>query len=149
MRWRARRNKLPLSIVMFDLDHFKQINDAHGHAAGDAVLCHVAELIKCKLRTSDVFARYGGEEFAAVLPETKAEGSEIVVSRLIDTLKRTPFEWGKLPIAVSASAGVTQWLPGESPEALIERADQALYSAKRAGRGRVVCALIPDLATDL
>lgn len=142
---RARRNKLPLSVVMFDLDHFKAVNDAHGHAVGDAVLCHVAALIKSRLRTSDVFARYGGEEFAALLPETHGEGAEIVVARLLDTIKRTPAESAGQSISITASAGVTQWLPGEDPQVLIERADQALYSAKRAGRDRVVCAVIPQL----
>lgn len=142
---RARRNKLPLCVVLFDLDHFKVVNDTHGHAAGDAVLCHVASLIKVKLRTTDIFARHGGEEFAAILPETHAEGGEIVVSRLLDTIKRTPAQVGSDAICVTASAGLTQWFPGESPEAFLERADQALYGAKRGGRDRVVCAAIPRL----
>lgn len=142
---RARRNKLPLCVALFDLDHFKTVNDTHGHAMGDAVLCHVAALIKSKLRTSDVFARHGGEEFAAILPETHAEGAEIVVARLLDMIKRSPATLNGQSCEVTASAGVTQWFPGESPAALLERADQALYGAKNGGRDRVVCATIPRI----
>lgn len=142
---RARRNRLPLSVALFDLDHFKQMNDQHGHAAGDTILRHVCALIRQKLRTTDIFTRYGGDEFVAVLPETENHGAEIVVSRLLETLKRTPAIWDEQLIAVSASVGVTQWLPGESVQAMLERADQAMYSAKRQGRGRVVCAEIPAL----
>jgi diguanylate cyclase (GGDEF)-like protein len=142
---RARRNNLPLCVAFIDLDHFGRVNDLHGHAAGDVVLRHVAALIKQKLRTSDVFARCGGKAFALVLPETQNSGGEIVVSRLIDSLKRTPAIWDDGLISVSASAGVTQWFPGESAEALLERADQALYSAKHGESGRVVCAAIPQI----
>ncbi len=143
---RTRRNKLPLSVAILGLDHFKVINDQHGHAVGDVVLRHVAALIKQKLRTSDIFARYGGDEFAVILPETQYGGGEIMVSRLLDALKRTPAIWEEQLFTVSASAGVTQWFPGESAQAMLDRADQALDCAKRAGHGRVVCAAIPEIA---
>lgn len=145
---RTRRNQQPLSVVILVLDHFRALDDQHGHPVADSVLCHVASIIKAKLRTSDILARHGADEFAAILPETHAEGADIVVARLLDTIKRAPATVGTQTIAITASAGVTQWFPGESPEALMERAAQALHSARRGGGDRVMCAAIPRLAID-
>ena len=143
---RARRSGLPLSLLMFDLDDFKELNDRYGHLAGDQALVIVGRLLKETLRVSDVRCRYGGEEFLIVLPETGMAGA----LRAAENLKRQ-FEKAALPIAgehvvVTASFGVTEVTAADSQAtAVLARADAALYEAKRAGRNRVAAAAGPDV----
>ena len=135
---RAERSGLPLSIIMFDLDHFKRVNDAFGHLAGDAVLSTVGQLMRRELRSSDLKCRYGGEEFLVLLPETGAEASRKVAESLRDALMRALVTFGDRTIRVTASLGVATAARGEQlAEGLVARADAALYEAKGAGRNCV------------
>jgi two-component system, cell cycle response regulator len=132
----ANRHGANVSLIMFDLDHFKQINDELGHLAGDAVLVALAAACRATLRTEDVFARYGGEEFAVICRATSLADASHVAERL-----RATVEHGSFPhTRVTISAGVAEHVIGEGATALIARADANLYAAKRAGRNRVVAA---------
>jgi len=137
---RALRYAQPLALLMIDLDAFKQVNDTHGHPVGDAVLRHASAVFREQLRDTDVLARYGGEEFAALLPQTPSPGAARVAHRLRAALEHTPFSSPGAPaFQVTASVGVSVAPAGgvTTPEALIARADAALYQAKRAGRNQV------------
>jgi diguanylate cyclase (GGDEF)-like protein len=135
---RARRSRLPLSVVMFDLDHFKAINDRHGHLCGDEVLITVARRMRQVLRGSDVKCRYGGEEFLVILPDTPAGGAVHVAESLRRALADIPVRWNADAVAISASFGVSTSRLGElDGPAFVSRADAALYSAKRDGRNCV------------
>jgi diguanylate cyclase (GGDEF)-like protein len=125
---------------MFDLDHFKKINDTHGHPAGDAVLVSLAEKVAAGLRTEDVFARYGGEEFAVILRGIDRASAGRVAERLRDRVAHNPvlFEGTKIPITMSVGAAALTDCPDPSAEALVATADRRLYTAKRGGRNRVV-----------
>ena len=138
----AHRHRHPLSLVMLDIDHFKSINDQHGHVVGDAVLKQMAGRIKPRIRREDLFARYGGEEFAAILTITGLEGGVRFAESLRQMVARRPFQSGqatKTELKVTVSLGVTTMHeePSLDPETLIQRADQRLYEAKRNGRNRV------------
>ena len=135
---RARRDAEPLAVTMVDIDHVKAINDTHGHAAGDAALVHLARVAKSMLRGNDAFNRYGGEEFVLVLPETALQGSVHVAGRLQALLEKTPLVHEGKTIAMRFSAGVSTLNDSATEGLLIQRADEALYKAKRAGRNRVV-----------
>ena len=132
----AAENGEGFAVALLDVDHFKRVNDTWGHAAGDAVLCNVAQQIRAFLRTGDLECRYGGEEFVIVLPATSLTDARLVAERL-----RLGVAAGRsLPSTeetITASLGVAAWRPGEEPAALLHRADQALYAAKRGGRNRV------------
>jgi diguanylate cyclase (GGDEF)-like protein len=135
---RARRSRLPLSMVMFDLDHFKRINDRHGHLAGDAVLAAVGGRMKAVLRGSDLRCRYGGEEFLILLPETPLTGAIRVAENLRREMEAHPVVWNEESISMTASFGVTAITTGEvDPLAIMARADGALYRAKAQGRNCV------------
>ena len=135
---RARRSKQPVAIILFDLDHFKQVNDRYGHLCGDTVLMHVGKCMHEVLRSSDLKCRYGGEEFLAVLPSTALHGAGCVAETLRRELESKPVPWGNEVLTVTASIGVTQAEPGELDiEAIIARADAALYRAKQQGRNCV------------
>lgn len=135
---RSRRSGMPVSLVMFDLDHFKSINDTYGHLCGDAVLAHVGARMKTALRASDVRCRYGGEEFLVLLPDTAVSGACRVAEHLREDLAGHPVSWQGATIHVTASFGVTSLAPGESdPAVLMARADEALYRAKQDGRNCV------------
>ena len=135
---RARRSQLPLTIIMFDLDHFKDINDRHGHPCGDAVLMSVAERLRMVLRASDVKCRYGGEEFIVLLPDTPLAGAARVADNLRRDFAAHPVLWQGSIINVTASFGITTIIGGESDAAgMIARADAALYRAKQEGRNCV------------
>ncbi|HEV8315630.1 MAG TPA: diguanylate cyclase [Burkholderiaceae bacterium] len=130
----ARSNSQPLSVIAFDLDHFKQINDRHGHDAGDQVLKRVTAVVRERLRQPDTLARVGGEEFVIVLPQAKSDAAQRVAEALRQQVRAAV---SSPATPVSASFGVTQWDGREPPQALLARADQALYAAKRGGRDRV------------
>ena len=125
----AARHGRELSVLMLDIDHFKTLNDAHGHEAGDDVLRTIAGRLGGALRAGDVLARWGGEEFVALLPDTGAGGAAVVAERMrVSAAQATP---------VTISVGCATWRAGEDAGALVARADGALYEAKRAGRNRV------------
>ena len=135
---RARRSQLPVSLIMFDLDHFKDINDRYGHLCGDSVLGAVGAKMRDVLRGSDVKCRYGGEEFLVLLPETPLEGAKRVADSLRRELAELPIGWKDEIVRVTASFGVSVAMPAEiDPAALIARADAALYRAKDQGRNCV------------
>lgn len=135
---RARRTQSPLSGIMFDLDHFKQINDKHGHQCGDAVLKAVGHRLKELLRGSDIRCRYGGEEFLILLPETPIDGAKRVAETLRRELADLRIEWNGKVIPVSASLGVAASLANETDSAaVVARADAAMYRAKEDGRNCV------------
>ena len=139
---RSRRFERPLALVLLDLDHFKAINDRHGHPAGDAVLRTVAARITEPVRTIDRVARIGGEEFAVLLMETSLEEEAAAAQRLVEAVRCEPVSVGdgvRLPVTISAGVAVAP-KHAEDPAALIQVADKALYSAKRNGRNRVVFA---------
>ncbi|WP_374434645.1 GGDEF domain-containing protein [Inhella sp.] len=137
---RGQRRPQVLALLALDVDHFKQINDRHGHAAGDAALCHVATLLQAQLRRSDVLARSGGEEFVVLMPETGRAEAAQVAERMRAALEAQPLEWEGLQIAVRASFGVADSTQAQSEDGLLQRADAALYAAKAGGRNRVVLA---------
>jgi diguanylate cyclase (GGDEF)-like protein len=135
---KARRHNKNLSLIMIDLDHFKNLNDTYGHQGGDKVLVDVTQTIKTLLRIEDVFGRYGGEEFAIVLPETDLNGALDVATRICETVARTPIPFQEYMIKISISVGVSQLIGNEmSYEKLISNADEALYQAKANGRNQV------------
>ncbi len=135
---RARRHNLPLSAVMFDIDHFKRVNDTYGHAAGDQVMRLITERCKQEIRKVDIFGRYGGEEFTIVLPHTLAYDAANLAERLRERISRTLFETerGEIPITISLGvASLTDDIPDLA--SLIDRADTALLAAKNSGRNRI------------
>jgi two-component system cell cycle response regulator len=139
---RAQRYKHPLSCILIDIDHFKSVNDKHGHPMGDKVLIEVANAIQQSIRTTDLAGRYGGEEFIVIAPETPAIGCGLVAERIRKAITRqTAAKAEEGMPTVTASFGVASLdLKIKSSDELIKRADQALYQAKHEGRNRVVIA---------
>jgi diguanylate cyclase (GGDEF)-like protein len=138
------RHRVPLSVLMFDVDHFKKINDNHGHQAGDYVLARIAQRINETIRTEDVFSRYGGEEFAIMLRESSEEQGYICAERCRRAIDGADFVFGNTPMRVTISLGIASLLDSDytNPEDLIAAADRYLYRAKKAGRNRVEAKLI-------
>ena len=136
---RARRHGTPLSLAIIDVDHFKHINDAHGHPAGDSVLTGMVALIGNSLRDTDILARMGGEEFALALPHTALEGAQEFSERIRLLVETTPLDLpGMAPLRITISIGVAEWQREEEDfDAVMRRADRALYEAKTSGRNRV------------
>ncbi len=132
---RSRRYGSHLSVVMIDIDHFKSVNDSFGHVVGDKVLQSVAQIAQRSLRVTDLAGRYGGEEFLVILPNTAAHDARVMAERLRTEIEGAPFDFRPEPI--TASLGVAAWQAGDDTVSLINRADGALYEAKRAGRNRV------------
>lgn len=130
----ARRHDRPLSIVMLDVDHFKDVNDRHGHAAGDLVLAAVATTMRDRLRAEDWVGRLGGEEFLALLPDDDAAGAATVAETLRASVEGMGVRVGEDVLRVTVSVGWATLEGDEGPEDLLRRADDALYEAKRAGR---------------
>jgi len=142
--YRSRRYGVPLSLALFDLDHFKAVNDTYGHAAGDEVLKVFANLVKGVVRQSDILARYGGEEFLLVLPETTLAEAQALTNRLRVMTSELALVHEGNEIRVTVSAGVAQAHETDSDaDVLLSRADDALYEAKHTGRNRVVAAATP------
>jgi diguanylate cyclase (GGDEF)-like protein len=135
---RARRSQTPVSVIMFDLDHFKDVNDRYGHLCGDAVLGAVGKRMREVLRGSDLKCRYGGEEFLVLLPETPLHGARRVAETLRREIAERPVPWAGEALTITASFGLAQTMPGEvNVQAVIARADQAMYRAKDDGRNCV------------
>lgn len=138
---RAQRYQHPISLLLCDVDHFKRINDTHGHQTGDEVLISFAQSLHASLRDSDWIARYGGEEFVVVLPETNIEQASAVAERCRADLAAQPRQVGSATVSVTASFGVTGWEPGMSADMVLDKliaaADTGVYASKSAGRNRV------------
>ncbi len=136
----ARRHNTALALLMLDLDHFKNINDTHGHPAGDHVLIHMALLVQGILRAEDMFARYGGEEFAVLCRGSSLPQVAVLAERIRATIEAAVFDFEGTIIPVTCSIGVTslQECPAASVLEFVSNADAALYEAKRSGRNRVV-----------
>lgn len=134
----ARRYHESVTLLMMDLDHFKTVNDTYGHPAGDKVLLGVADLIRRNVRESDVAGRYGGEEFAVILPQTRKGGGGVIAERLRKTIAGAQFPLPQGNVLITVSLGLANYPEDgmEGPE-ILEKADQALYQAKTAGRNRV------------
>lgn len=148
----ARETGLPVSVAMFDIDHFKHVNDTYGHQAGDEVLKRVAAGAAAELRSGDTIGRFGGEEFVIVLPDAAAEAAIKVAERV-----RHAIDTGSGAPAVTVSIGVAEMAPGETSDTLLRRADDALYVAKREGRNRMrfaaprrspVCAVVLPISNE-
>jgi diguanylate cyclase (GGDEF)-like protein len=134
---RCRRHQRVLSVMMVDVDEFKNYNDKFGHQAGDKVLVEVASVLRKFTRDVDCVSRYGGEEFLLVLPETQIEGAARVSERVREHLANKKFGGSKITLSI----GIAEFpAHGDSPEAIIASADAAMYKAKRAGRDRVASA---------
>lgn len=140
----AHRTQAALPVLLVDLDHFKQINDRHGHKVGDDALRHFVSVTEACLRKHDVLGRMGGEEFAIFLPQTHREDAQRVSERLRALIAAQPLMSEHGPVNLTVSIGMAMCQPGESPENALNRADQAMYQAKEAGRNRVVSLLAAD-----
>jgi two-component system, cell cycle response regulator len=135
---RAKRYKRPLSLLMFDIDHFKKINDQYGHIVGDSVLRQLAKLVKPKLRNVDIYARVGGEEFAILVPEVDLPGTRVVAEKLRAVVESAVFVVEKATFGATISVGCATLAEGGTSETLYRRTDELLYAAKQGGRNRVV-----------
>jgi diguanylate cyclase (GGDEF)-like protein len=142
---RAKRSGEKVSLVMLDLDHFKQVNDTHGHTAGDKVIKAMAHLLRQRLRKTDALGRYGGEEFLVVLPRCAAPEALTLMNSVREHFSSLPFLANGQNFHVTMSAGIACYEGGEpAPERLLEMADEALYNAKSGGRNQV-CVLMDSL----
>jgi diguanylate cyclase (GGDEF)-like protein len=137
---RSIRHHRPLALILFDLDHFKNVNDELGHLAGDYTLRELAACVKASVRREELFARYGGEEFAIVLPESSREGACVAAERIRALVENHPFEYeGKnYPVTISLGVGLTTGETPLSSQELIRLADEKMYQAKNEGRNQVV-----------
>jgi diguanylate cyclase len=147
----ALANGEPLSLLMFDIDHFKSFNDSYGHLTGDQVLRLVGMSLKQTIKGQDITARYGGEEFAVVLPNTALRQALTVadhIRRAVMAKELKKKSTGEILGRVTISVGVSMLKPGDDTDALIERADGCLYAAKRNGRNRVICEVDPEYAAE-
>jgi diguanylate cyclase (GGDEF)-like protein len=139
---RAHRYERKLALIVFDLDDFKEVNDRIGHLAGDAALAEAAERVRDVVRTADIACRVGGDEFAVILPESSLDDADQLYRRILNSVSTRPLgQAGKLYL----SAGVAELRPEDDPVSFFQRADEALYRAKEAGKGRVVSANAPRL----
>ncbi len=133
----AIRNNTPLSIIMFDLDHFKAVNDTHGHQCGDYVLKHIVKETQKKLRETDIIFRYGGEEFLILLHQTDKAGAAIVAEQVRSCIEQLTLDFEEKHLNITISLGITSLATTDTNESMIKRADEALYIAKNSGRNRV------------
>jgi diguanylate cyclase (GGDEF)-like protein len=137
---RSRRSGRPLVLAMIDIDHFKRVNDTHGHDVGDEVLYEVAERLRRVSRNSDVVSRWGGEEFLCIFPDTNMRQGRLVAERIRKAIADDAFSTSAGFLHLSVSLGICRLATGDHAQSLVHRADQALYSAKRQGRNRVIAA---------
>jgi diguanylate cyclase len=137
---RAEGGAASLGVALIDIDNFKKLNDTLGHAAGDQALKSLAAAVRERLRPVDHLARFGGEEFVVLLPATPVDEAQAVLTRLQRSLSEALFLHENREVFVTFSAGVTGWQPGEALETALERADEALYEAKRTGKNRTCIA---------
>ncbi|MCK9396584.1 MAG: GGDEF domain-containing protein [Methylobacter sp.] len=133
-RWK--RYHSPLSLIVWDIDHFKNINDSYGHKAGDKVLLLIAKQLSDHSRATDFISRFGGEEFTMLLPNTDGQSALILANQLRLTIEKTGFNASGASVAITISCGVTEFTPNDTDETAFERADQALYQAKEQGRNQ-------------
>jgi diguanylate cyclase (GGDEF)-like protein len=141
---RSRRYGSCLSVMMFDLDHFKKVNDTYGHAAGDEALrTFASSLQQSGLRKNDFWGRLGGEEFALALPETGIGNALKPAERIRSTLELTPVRHDQVTFLITVSIGISQYQPGDTIETVLGRADAAMYEAKQTGRNRI-CRSLPE-----
>jgi diguanylate cyclase len=132
------RTGLPFSLIMIDVDHFKEVNDRYGHRAGDKCLYELAKLVEDSIRKVDFVARYGGEELVIILPGSIVENTRRIAEKIRDRIDKTRFDYQDQVIHITISLGVTQVTPSDSSsDELFERVDKAMYYAKRKGRNRV------------
>jgi diguanylate cyclase (GGDEF)-like protein len=147
-RARSDRHAYPLSLLLLDVDHFKRINDEHGHAVGDTVLQGVARILESVARRSDFVARWGGEEFVLALPQTGEAGARVAAERVLRALANATHKAADCnPLQVTASIGVASCEAPWSIDALVAAADEAMYAAKARGRNRVESAPRTESAT--
>jgi diguanylate cyclase (GGDEF)-like protein len=136
---RSLRSKKSLSVIMFDIDFFKKVNDTYGHQCGDFILQSISADVVSVVRKTDIVARYGGEEFCCLLFESPISGAMRVAEQFRRTVGGKTYSFSEVPVSITISAGVAELsLPNESVNELVARADAALYEAKRSGRNRVV-----------
>lgn len=136
---RVRRTQGPVSLIMFDIDHFKKVNDTYGHQAGDEVIRVTSAILKAAVRETDIAGRYGGEEFGVILIDTAAEGAKIFAERLRATVEGTVVKHDQVEIRYTISLGISELTPtDETYKQWIEHSDLGLYEAKHSGRNRVV-----------
>jgi diguanylate cyclase (GGDEF)-like protein len=135
--WRSRRYGGHISLIMIDIDNLKKINDAYGHRTGDKVIREIGKRIKECIRQIDTAARYGGDEFAVILPNTSLSDATVVAERMVEVVSRSPISWKREQISLSISVGLGQFDADTNPEDITSRSDQALYTAKEAGKNTV------------
>ena len=135
-----RRRGTPLCIALLDIDNFKRLNDTFGHRTGDEALQHLVCVIRDDLRSEDTVGRFGGEEFIILLPDTTEELGLEIITRLQRSLTKRFFLTGNQRLLITFSGGLSRMLPDEPPGETIDRADRAMYAAKRAGKNRVLVA---------
>ncbi len=138
---RTSRYQRPLSLLLLDIDQFKEFNDNYGHLEGDKVLVGLGQVIRSCLRKMDSAYRYGGEEFTVILPETEGDEAATVAERIRSAVEEEEYtpNRGEAPIAITISIGVTEFVPGEEVAIFVQRADKAMYLSKQSGRNRVSC----------
>ncbi|MDR2926325.1 MAG: diguanylate cyclase [Azoarcus sp.] len=141
---RSERRHAPVCLALLDIDNFKQLNDSLGHTVGDDALVHLVKVARETLRPQDSVARFGGEEFIILFPETSLEQAAVAVTRIQRELTRHIFLYQNQKLLITFSAGLALYVPGEDQDALIRRADAAMYEAKQSGKNRVVTAVAPN-----
>ncbi|WP_303722074.1 GGDEF domain-containing protein [Malonomonas rubra] len=144
---RTQRSGQPTTLIMLDIDHFKNVNDSWGHEIGNQALVHIAKLLQRTVRRLDIPCRYGGEEFAIILPNTELSASVLVAERLRQIIAETPLLMGEQLLPLTVSLGIDSYRFGEqtSPEELVQRADHYLYQAKQKGRNQVRHTKLPPV----
>jgi diguanylate cyclase (GGDEF)-like protein len=135
--WRSRRYGGHISLIMVDIDNLKKINDAYGHRVGDRVIREISRKIKECIRQIDIAARYGGDEFAVILPNTSLADATVVAERMVDAVSNSPITWKKEQLALSISVGLGRYDADTTPEDITNHSDEALYTAKQAGKNTV------------
>ena len=135
-RWQ--RYESPLSVMIVDVDHFKRINDTYGHQAGDKALRIIARELAMAIRKTDFIGRYGGEEIVILMPETPADAALVAADKLRQRIEKCGFHFRDKKVTITVSCGLSEYREGDTPDEAFERADQALYVAKKQGRNRCV-----------